>query len=56
MKMYAFYQLSAHKPTKQFQLSTWKQSSNTVQWIITGLEQNIVSDLGKYYDLLKSNS
>ena len=29
---------------------------NTAQWIITGLEQNIISNPSKYYDLLEPNS
>ena len=33
-----------------------KQSSNTAQWIITGLERNIVSNLSKYYDLFEPDS
>ena len=33
-----------------------KQNSNTAQWIVTGLERNIVSNLSKYYDLLEPNS
>ena len=37
-------------------LAPKKQSSNTAQRVITGLEQNNVSNLSKYYDLLESNS
>ena len=39
-----------------FGIMAKKQSSNTAQWIITGLERNIVSNLSKYYDLLEPNS
>jgi len=37
-------------------LAKTKRSINTTQWIITGLERNIVSNLSKYYDLLELNS
>ena len=41
---------------KQWSDLATKKSSNTAQWIITGLERNIASNLSKYYDLLKPNS
>ena len=47
------HQLHA-KAVKWF--SSKNQSTNTAQWIITGLERNIVSNMSKYYDLLEPNS
>ena len=49
-KMYATY------VWEQWSDLAKKQSSKTVQRIITGLQWNIASILSKYYNLLKPNS